>query len=260
MFKEVLGDQERPHLWLLHGSAAPPASLSGLAADLAREFCVHLPHFPGYERTPYAPEDSISTSASELAEFISQIERPVVLIGHSFGLYRAIQILKQLDAHLVAGLYSLSGVSTLPEEQRESFVQAEAWARSGHQIPEGLAVRWFSNEYLESHPEVVSRISGWWASCNIEAVARELYEPFDGGDANRVLAASQQPTLFRVGTLDTTTPAKHSYSMATLLQNAPVELVEGAGHFLHLEDSGSTLASIRSFARTCFSARDHSHE
>lgn len=251
MHREVLGSRDKKHVWLFHGSAAPPSSLSALAVELAETFRVHVPHFPGYGDTPYSSHDTLTHSIKHIAATITQIDEPVVLVGHSFGLYRAIRLLEVIDRRLITGLYGLSGHATLPEEQREEFKQAEAWARSGEQIASGLAARWFSSRHLDAHPEIIGHVEHWWSECHIEAVARELYEPFDGGRADRILAESSQPTLLRAGTLDVAVPVERCAAMVSLRQDITVELVEDTGHFLHIENSSATLASIVSFVSAC---------
>lgn len=251
MHRDIIGERKKKHVWLFHGSAAPPESLSDIASELAQRFCVHVPHFPGYGKTPYSPDNTLDQSLQELAAAITQIGEPVVLVGHSFGLYRAIRLLGLLDECFVAGLYGLAGSSTLTEDQREGFVQAEAWARAGEQIAPGLTARWFSPTYIAAHPEIIEVVDKWWAKCHIEAVARELFEPFDGGTANQILSSSSQPTMLRIGSLDVAVPTSHNRTIASLRQDIKIEVVENAGHFLHYEDKNSTLASLIGFISSC---------
>ncbi len=236
MHIDVLGSEEGRHLWLFHGNAAPPDSMSTLAEALADEFLVHVPHFPGYGRTPHTPECSFIGSLSQVAAHVTRTGAPVVLVGHSFGLYRVVRLLDMLEQHRVLGVFGLSGISTFPEDLRQGFVETEAWARSGHQIGQGLAHRWFSPDYLAAHDEVVELIEGWWADCDIEAVASELFEPFDGGEANRIVSTSTLPMSLLVGSADVAAPVELSEAIASLRDDVTLEVIDGAGHFLHIEE------------------------
>lgn len=252
MHIDTLGDPNAPKVWLFHGSAVPAESLSVLTASLTDTYHVYVPHFPGYQRTPYSTEDSLEGSLRTLAAHIEREGAPVVLVGHSFGLYRAIRLLELLEDGLALGLYGIGGVSTLPEEQREGFAQAEQWARAGEMIGQGLAARWFSPEYLERHEDVADTVEQWWSMCHIDAVARELFEPFDGGAADRIVAGSTLPITLRVGEQDAAVSEAQTRALASSRDGVTVETVEGAGHFLFLEDTEATIASVTEFVKACF--------
>jgi len=247
MHIETFGAPDKTHVWLFHGSGAPPDSLGTLKDALSHTFRLHVPHFPGYGNTPYSPGDTLSGSSATLAAHIRDAGSPVVLVGHSFGTYRMIRLLEELGEEHVLGLYGLGGIATMGEEWRTGFDAAEAWARSGEGIPEGLAARWFSQTFLTSHPETVDTIEGWWRRCHLEAVARELFEPLDGGIADGIVAASTCQFTLRVGSEDVAAPPALSHAIASLRPGIGVELVEGAGHFLHMEDAEATLASLEAF-------------
>ncbi len=247
MHIDTFGAPGGTHVWLFHGSAAPPDSLSTLVEVLSLTFRVHVPHFPGYGDTPYSPGDTLAGSITTLAAHIRDAGARVVLVGHSFGTYRMIHLLEELGEEHVLGLYGLGGIATMGEEWREGFEGAEAWARSGEGIPSGLAARWFSPAYLASHGELIDTIESWWRRCHLEAVARELFEPLDGGRADGIVAASTCPFSLRVGSEDVAAPPALSHAIASLRPSIGVELVEGAGHFLHIEDPEATLASLKRF-------------
>lgn len=241
------GNADRANVWLFHGSAAPPESLDSLVDALAVRHHVLVPHFPGYGDTRYGQDDGLATSLNHIARLIHEDGRQVMLVGHSFGAYRASRLLGLLSPGIVAGCYGLGAISTLGEQWREGFEAAEAWARIGQDIPEGLAARWFSPAFLSARPNLIEQIERWWSRCHIEAVVRELYEPFDGGQADRIIAASTVPMKFRVGQLDVAAPPELTHAIASLRQGIEVEVVANMGHFLHMEDAENTLASLEAF-------------
>ena len=247
MHIDTYGAPEGTHVWLFHGSGAPPDSLSTLADALSRTFCVHVPHFPGYRDTPYSPDDTLAGSIATLAAHIRDAGSRVVLVGHSFGSYRMIRLLSELGEEHVLGLYGMGGIATMGEEWREGFEGAEAWARSGEGIPQGLAARWFGPGYLEAHDGLIATVEAWWGHCHFEAVGRELFEPLDGGLADGIVAASTCAFTLRVGSQDVAAPPALSHAIAALRPGIDVELVEGVGHFLHMEDAEATLASLEAF-------------
>ena len=251
MYSQDYGDPSNPHVWLLHGSGAPAYSLESFALALSARFRVHLPHFPGYGHTPHDPEKAVQSAITRLASRVRAHDKPVVLVGHSFGAYRMIRLFGELGPEYVRGMYGLGAIASLPEGMREAYEQAESWARAGEGIVEGLAGRWFSPAHIQADPATHGFVERCWSDCDIDAVARELYEPIDGGVADGIVAASRVPMALRVGTADVSAPPELSRALVGLRPGVALELVEGAGHFVHLEDMQGALEGLVGFVGRC---------
>lgn len=70
---------------LVHGLGAHHGSWDGIADELARDFRVVAPDFPGHGYSPAAAEYSVEYFSDLLIELIEHVGGPVVLVGNSMG-------------------------------------------------------------------------------------------------------------------------------------------------------------------------------
>lgn len=240
-----LGPEDAPCVLLCHGSGAPPASLDPLPLILSQDYRVLTPHFPGYGETmalePYDFEQGVRMLADALDDLGITT---VIAVGHSFGLYRVERLLSLWPGRITR-VIGLAGIASFPEDAREAYEGVAEWARADVGIAEGLAARWFTEEYLASHADIVKEVQSWWNMCDIETVCAELFVPMDGGLHDRLISESNVPFDLLCGSRDQVVPPELSSSIEQLGVHVTLNTVEGSGHFLHIEAPEETLTFLR---------------
>jgi pimeloyl-ACP methyl ester carboxylesterase len=201
----------------LHGWARShddlAAALGGLNALLI--------DLPGFGVSPEPPAAWGSQEYAELvAEALRTLDRPQVLVGHSFGGRVAVRLAAQWP-ELVSGMV-LTGV---PQLLRGSNAAAPSWryrmARWGNRhgfVPESrmekLRQRYGSEDYR--------RANGVMRSVLVRLV-NESYE----SDLSRITC----PVELIWGAKDTAAPLEMAERARALLPNARLEVIDDAGHF-----------------------------
>jgi pimeloyl-ACP methyl ester carboxylesterase len=208
--------------------AAPLAGLHALAIDL-----------PGFGASPEPPQAWGSESyAAMIAELLADLDRPQVLLGHSFGGRIAVRLAAGWP-ELVSGLV-LAGVPLL---RQPSARVSPAWrfrvARWGSR--RGL-VSDARMEKLRSHygSEDYRRASGVMRSVLVRVV-NESYEE----DLPRITC----PVELVWGSNDTAAPLPMARQACALLPNARLEVIEGGGHMTPLSAPGTLRRSVERLVR-----------
>lgn len=208
--------------------AGPLAGLNALAIDL-----------PGFGASPEPPQAWGSEDyAAVIAEVLAGLDRPQVVLGHSFGGRVAVKLATGWP-ELVSGLV-LSGVPLLrPQSARVSPAWRFRLARWGSRrglVPqarmEKLRSRYGSEDYR--------RASGVMRSVLVRVV-NESYE----ADLPRITC----PVEFVWGSNDTAAPLPLARQACGLLPNARLEVIEGCGHMTPLQARDALRRSVERLVR-----------
>jgi len=237
---------------LLHGSPSAPTDFDPLVQRLNTTRHVLLPDMPGYGQSPYEPGLSIPRSVELIDEtLISRGLEEVSVIGFSLGAWRALLLALDGKTHVNA-LVLLGGVAGLDEEGvaiMQSFAKRLRGTESLRQpyLEETMTTRMLSPESARTNPAAVAAASGWLDWPNPESLADELEAMAITMPCYDRLNTLRIPVLARVGSLDVATPANLSQLIVDAIPGAKLEIVEGKGHALLLEDTDATVASVAAF-------------
>jgi pimeloyl-ACP methyl ester carboxylesterase len=241
-----------PAILLIHGIAGSSQTWEQVIPLLARDHTVLAPDLVGHGESAKPPGDySLGAQASALRDFLSllDIER-VTVVGQSFGGGVAMQLAYQYPEicdRLV--LVSSGGLG------REVSWLLRILAVPGieYALPiffprfvrdRGNALIQFLHEAGFRHARAVE---GWRAyaslteSENRMAFVRTLRSVVDlGGQSvnamDRLYLAARMPTLIIWGDRDTMIPVSHAYAAHDAIPESRLEIIEGAGHFPHVEE------------------------
>jgi pimeloyl-ACP methyl ester carboxylesterase len=193
--------------------------------------------------------------------------RDVVLVGHSIGGVAVQSFVinnPELAAERVAGIVLLSSLARTPFGSQTTRFKTRLEELTGH-VPDAtwiwnnrnlgflIARLGFGKTPRPSHVELVRRMM---AECSHET---RLNAPraLVGLDLTPDLPRIRVPTLLIGGTADPITPVAESERIARLIPDARLEVLEGGGHMLMLEDTEAVNRLIADFAREV-RARRHS--
>ncbi len=236
----------------LHGSPSAPTDFDPLVQRLEATRHVLLPDMPGYGQSPHIPGLSVQRSAELIdEELISRGIQEVAVIGFSLGAWRA--FLLALDGKTrVNAIVSIGGLAGLDPPQAammQGFAKMLRGAPSLRQpfMEETMTTRMLSPESARTNPVAVAAAMGWLDWPHPESLADELEASAAAPPCYHRLASLRIPVLARVGSIDIAAPPEFSQRMVDAIPGAKLEVVEGKGHALLLEDTEATITSVAAF-------------
>jgi pimeloyl-ACP methyl ester carboxylesterase len=257
---------EGPVLLLLHGIAGSSGTWIPAMRLLHREYTVLAPDFLGHGRSAKPLGDySLGNHASGMRDFLHLlgVER-VTVVGQSFGGGVAMQFAYQfpelcerlvlVDAGGLGREVSwLLRLCTLPAAEYVMPVLFPAFVRGW-----GDAISGFLRDRGIQH----ARAAEMWRSYrslteaeNRRAFVRTMRAVIDPGGQSvsardRLYLAAHMPTLIVWGDQDRIIPVVHAYQAHEAIPNSRLEVIEGVGHFPHVEDPVRFVEILRDFLRT----------
>lgn len=241
-----------PAVLLLHGSPSAPTDFDPLVRRLEGSRRVLLPDMPGYGDSPYESGLSIARSVTLIDDALASLGiEEVAVVGFSLGAWRA--LLLALDGKTrVTAIVTLGGHAGLDEEHRaimKQFAEILRGTPSLRQpfVEEMMTARMLAPDSAKTNPAFVAATTGWLDWPEPEALADELEAMATTAPSYDRLGALRLPVLARVGALDVAVPPPLSERIVASIPGARLEIVEGKGHALMVEDTDATVDSIVSF-------------
>ncbi|MEZ5357884.1 MAG: 2-succinyl-6-hydroxy-2,4-cyclohexadiene-1-carboxylate synthase [Candidatus Zixiibacteriota bacterium] len=249
------GSPENQPILFLHGFMGSGKIWLPTFEQLESDFyCVAL-DLPGHGTTE-ANLDKLTfdSLAESLADYIeSTFSRPPIVVGYSMGgriaLYTA---LKYPDS--VASLVMESSTAGIADgyERKKRLMQdtnlAEILKKSEMRQ---FLIDWYEQPvfaYLAKHPGLVERIIDKKSHGNPQSLAQVMVKLSPGNQPPLWDKLGQwiKPTLIIAGSID----AKYfeiGQRLREKLNNARLEVIEGAGHIVHLEKHKEFMSVLKSF-------------
>jgi pimeloyl-ACP methyl ester carboxylesterase len=226
---------------LLHGWGDSALGFKDMQAELSKHYKTLAIDLPGFGSSE-APKEvwDLDNYAQFTADVIKKLEfkQPYALIGHSNGGAVAI---KAVSLGLIAPRrLILIAASGIRKPLRARRLLLAIVAKTGN-----LATLWMPNRYREA-----LRKSLYHAAGSDMLVTPELEETFKKTvrqdvtlDARKIVV----PTLLIYAQRDPAVPSGSGERYAELMENAKLEVIEGAGHFVHHDQPEQVLKIIRGF-------------
>ncbi len=257
---------EGPVLLLLHGIAGSSRTWIPAMELLQSEFTVLAPDFLGHGKSDKPLGDySLGNLASSMRDFLHLLgfDRATV-VGQSFGGGVALQFAYQYpercerlvlvdagglgrEVNWILRLVTLPAAEFVLPVIFPVFVRS--WGDSVSRFLGGLGIRnaacaeiWRSYRSL-TEPE------------NRQAFVRTMRAVIDPGGQSvsaldRLYLAAHVPTLIVWGTRDRIIPLVHAYTAHEAIPNSRLEVMEGVGHFPHVEDPIRFVEILKDFLDT----------
>lgn len=225
---------------LLHGWGDSSAGWRSFAALLAADFDVIVPDLPGFGGTQ-APSEAwgLDQYAKFVAAFTKKLKlEPFALIGHSNGGAIAIRGLANgtLDAQKLVLLAS-AGIRGEYKGRNKALRLA---AKTGKLLAAPLPVRTKKKLQRKVYEAVGSDM----------LVAEHLQETFKKvvtDDVRADAAALSVPSLLIYGEQDEQTPLRYGELFHQTITGSTLEILPGAGHFLHQTDESQVTKLVKDF-------------
>jgi pimeloyl-ACP methyl ester carboxylesterase len=228
---------------VLHGWGDQARSFGPLQRSLAKRYRVLALDLPGFGGTeaPKAVWD-ISDYATFVAHFLHKIgeKRVYVLVGHSNG--GAIAIRGLAREELMADKLVLLGSAGIRGEYKGRVKALRLLAKAGKAL----------TLPLPKSAKQALRKKAYKTIGSDMLVAEHLQETFKRVVTDDVRADAAKltlPTLLVYGENDDATPVRYGELFHQVIEGSTLEVLPGAGHFVHLDRPDDVLRAIQEFAQ-----------
>jgi pimeloyl-ACP methyl ester carboxylesterase len=246
-----------PSVVLVHGFACDHTDWTAQVKALSGQHRVVTCDLRGHGRTPGKPEDcSVETYGADVAELVESLQlSPAVLVGHSMGCRIVLEATRQRPGNvaeivLIDGSLTGSGDPDAAEQATREKIAAkgfrtfaEGFFRDMFPVPFDGAEEIIERARKlppEIGPTLLARMSRWDAQ-HMDAALAAVKVPL-----MVIQSTYMGPTLKR-GSLQAGQSSPWLDSVREYAPNARIEIVPGAGHFVHMERPEKVNALLRIF-------------
>ncbi|MEM6645777.1 MAG: alpha/beta hydrolase [Bacteroidota bacterium] len=250
MHREVTGPADAPAVVMVHGWGSSAQLMRPLAEALSGTLRVHNIDLPGHGHTPPPPEPwGVPEYAALIRGYIdAEIQQPFMWVGHSnggrIGLYMAGDDQLKRGIERMA-LISPSGVRPVRTWQYHARSTTAKVLKAPFQLlPETMrdaGLDWLRHSLVWS----------WLGSSDYQAldgVMRATFVKTVNMFVEDRLPNISIPVLLLWGDRDTAILRHQMDVLATQLPDAGLFVLDGAGHYGHLDALGAVAGGILSFA------------
>ena len=238
---------------LVHGFPLDRRMWEAQVESLSSEFRVITPDLRGHGESqivtgPYTME----LLADDLNGLLDALNlQQVALGGFSMGGYAVFSFYRKYAERVE----SLMLLDTRPQPDsddakkgREDMAQL-AEREGAAPIAERLISRLLSSGTVSNRQDVVDKVNRMITECPVAGIAGDLRGMALRSDSSDLLPAINVPTLIVVGDQDAITPPAESQMMASIIPDATLVEISGAGHLSNLENPAEFNKAIADFMR-----------
>ena len=236
---------------LVHGFPLDKRMWEPQIQALSGEFRIITPDLRGHGESQITPGPyTMDLLADDLKGFLDALNlQQVVLGGFSMGGYVAFSFYRKYPERVNA----LMLLDTRPQPDSEDAQKgredmAQLAEREGASpIAERLIPRLLSPDTVANRQDVVDTVRTMITECPVEGIAGDLRGMALREDSSDLLSKISVPTLIVVGDQDAITPPAESHMMASIISDATVVEIAGAGHLSNLENPHDFSHAIHDF-------------
>lgn len=165
------------------------------------------------------------------------------VVGFSIGAWHAVKLAlgRRMRVGRMVLLAPLLGVD---EPMRAALAGLAGAIRAGQLDPAAKADELFlTTTFAQGNPEEVRRVRDWVREVPRTAIADDLDAAAGAEDLRSQASALSVPTLIRAGTADRSVSFEAIEALARSIPAARLQIAQGAGHVLPVEDREATVHS-----------------
>lgn len=236
-----------PQLLLIHGVGLRAESWGSQIDAFAQTHRVVAVDLPGHGHSAALPAKAgLSEFSAALA---ACLDRPSIVIGHSFGAMIALDLAVH-HPHHVAGVAALNAVFRRSPAARDAVV-ARANSLDGVQSadPGGPLERWFGSD---ASPERAA-CEAWLRGVD-PAGYKAAYSVFakQDGPQDAQCGGLHCPALYMTGANEPNSTPEMSRRMAELTPKGRAVVIAGAAHMMPMTHAPEVNKTLMQFAQECF--------
>lgn len=167
--------------------------------------------------------------------------------GHSMGARVALEMARLAPDRIERLVLLDTGAHPLRDGERERREDIVRFAHENGMA--ALAARWLPGmvHEPENHPRLMKELTDMVLRMDAGLHERQIRALTNRSDASAYLARITCPTLLVVGREDRWSPVSQHLDMLSLLPDARLEVIENAGHFSLVEQTGTVAAIVAPF-------------
>ncbi|MDQ6840492.1 MAG: alpha/beta fold hydrolase [Actinomycetota bacterium] len=270
------GDGNGPVLLMIHGIAGSSATWEASMPLLARDFTIIAPDMLGHGQSAKPLGDySLGAYASGLRDLLAVLDiNRATLVGHSLGGGIAMQLAYQhpeccermvlvdsgglgSEVSWLLRLMSLPGADVLAPLFFPRFVRE--WGDAVGRLASGKGLR--SARVSESWRSYASLVEAPNRQAFVRTLRHVIAPSGQSVSANdRLYLLERVPTMIMWGDRDGIIPVDHARAAHEAIPHSRLEIIEGAGHFPHVEEPGVFASLLADFVATTTAAAVGSEE
>lgn len=237
LWAEEKGGDERAII-LVHGLGEAPSTWDATIDALPDCYRTLAPELRGTGRSERGTEpytmDLLGDDLEALINNCRYEPRRITLVGHSLGGVIVQNVLCRLHATFEAAVL-LSTSSRLNEKATANWRRiADVVEQKGLSTNPATIARGFSEAFAAANPTMLAQMAERNRGIDRKIYAEQARAASEY-DFTEALGAVETPVLVLQGLEDQMTPVGGSVLLDRALGNSELELIEGAGHNLHLE-------------------------
>ena len=238
---------EGPQVLLIHGVGLKAEAWAAQIETLAQTFRVVAVDIPGHGQS------DAFTATANLAAFTDVIavylDRPTVVVGHSFGAMIALDIAVQHSCQ-INGVAALNAIFRRGSDARAAVV-ARAGSLDGITIPDPNSTldRWFGTAVTSER----AACDTWLRAVDPNGY-KDAYKVFarEDGPSDASLTALTCPALFITGADEPNSTPQMSRGMSALAPVGQAIVIDDAAHMMPMTHAPQVNAALVDFAKECF--------
>lgn len=236
---------------LLHGYPFNRSMWRGQLGALAQDYRVIAPDFRGHgESAVTSVPSTMELLAEDVAGLLDNLSISKATIGGlSMGGYVALAFYRLFPSRVSSLILTATRAQADSEEAKQNrAVQAEKALREGMEgIVDGLLSKLLTAETLAKRPEVVNQLRAMITSTSPQGAAAALKGMAVRVDQTSLLPQINVPTLIVAGSEDAIIPLADAELMNREIAGSRLEVIEGAGHVLNLEEPAKFNTTLMTF-------------
>ena len=220
-------------LVLIHGVGLRAEAWAAMMPLLAERYTVYALDMPGHGDSPLNGAQTLDDFVVRVVEFITSLDGPVAIAGHSMGAMIALRIAER-HAELITAFAALNPIYKRSDAAAKA-VQSRAAALEVTNQPDPTATlqRWFGAA-PQGEQELARDACGDWLRVVDRLGYQSAYRVFaqEDGPSETALSNFSMPALFMTGQHDANSTGEMSKKMAGIAPGGTAIVVQDAAHMM----------------------------
>ncbi|HEX7601726.1 MAG TPA: alpha/beta hydrolase [Polyangiaceae bacterium] len=228
-----------------HGCPTVPDELAPIAHAVATNHMAVQVALPGYGTSPELAPPWAMTELHEALEaaLLERGLRRVAIVGYSGGAFHALALAVRRNVEVTL-MVSLAGLTSIADEERQPYRDLAGAVAAGTLDVRTIAVDRFLSPAYRTQPAAVAHVLGWADATSPQNLAAELLAFANADNFTAGVRELEIPIVARVGSADGAVGVTKAQELVNAARHGTLELVEGKGHALMVEDQAGTVASV----------------
>ena len=199
----------------------------------------------GHGKTPLSKDNlSFDDFSNQLINLVNELEiKKIHLVGFSIGSLIARNFASKYNERLES-LTLLCSIFQRNQEQQQIVKDRFELAKKSKSLSKQALKRWFTDDYLEKHPNIYEKISLILEENNMENFLK-VYQLFVNHEDNEKFENINTKTLVMTGEGDIGSTPEMSKNLSNIINNSEVKIISKGKHLCSIECADDVNMAIK---------------